>query len=65
MGATKDAKRLKLSEVTTLTKVPTLPISYGDAQPLLLALTGPLLPKAGAAAFRSLITSDPGQPKFA
>src|SRR6201987_3285947 len=29
IGATKDAKRLKLSEVTTLTKVPTLPISYG------------------------------------
>ncbi len=40
VGATKDAKRLKLSEVTTLTKIPTLPISYGDAQPLLAALTG-------------------------
>src|SRR5579863_4906843 len=45
VGATKDAKRLKLSEVTTLTKVPTLPISYGDAQPLLAALTGPVAPE--------------------
>ncbi len=44
VGATKDAKRLKLSEVTTLTKIPTLPISYGDAQPLLAALTGPVAP---------------------
>jgi len=46
VGATKDAKRLKLSEVTTLTKIPTLPISYGDAQPLLAAITGPVAPEA-------------------
>ncbi len=45
VGSTKDAKRLKLTEVTTLTKVPTLPISYGDAQPLLAALTGPVAPE--------------------
>jgi N-acetylated-alpha-linked acidic dipeptidase len=45
VGATKDAKRLKLSEVTTLTKIPTLPISYADAQPLLAALTGPMAPE--------------------
>jgi N-acetylated-alpha-linked acidic dipeptidase len=45
VGATKDAKRLKLSEVTTFTKIPTLPISYGDAQPLLAALTGPVAPE--------------------
>ena len=45
VGATKDAKRLKLSEVTTLTKIPTLPISYADAQPLLAALTGPVAPE--------------------
>jgi N-acetylated-alpha-linked acidic dipeptidase len=46
VGATKDAKRLKLSEVTTLTKIPTLPISYADAQPLLAALTGPVAPES-------------------
>jgi N-acetylated-alpha-linked acidic dipeptidase len=40
IGATKDAKRLPLSEVTTLTKIPVLPISYADAQPLLAAITG-------------------------
>jgi N-acetylated-alpha-linked acidic dipeptidase len=46
VGATKDAKRLKLNEVTTLTKIPTLPISYGDAQPLLAAMTGPVAPES-------------------
>jgi N-acetylated-alpha-linked acidic dipeptidase len=46
VGATKDAKRLKLGEVTTLTKIPTLPISYADAQPLLAAITGPVAPQA-------------------
>jgi len=45
VGATKEAKRLKLSEVTTLTKIPTLPISYADAQPLLAAMTGPVAPE--------------------
>jgi N-acetylated-alpha-linked acidic dipeptidase len=45
VGATKDAKRLKLSEVTTLTKIPTLPISYADAQPLLAAMIGPVAPE--------------------
>jgi N-acetylated-alpha-linked acidic dipeptidase len=40
------AKRLDLKEVTTLTKIPVLPISYGDAQPLLAALQGPLVPEA-------------------
>lgn len=46
VGATKDAKRLKLSEVTTLTKIPTLPISYADAQPMLAAMIGPVAPEA-------------------
>ena len=41
VGATKDAKRLPLNDVKTLTKIPVLPISYGDAQPLLAALEGP------------------------
>jgi N-acetylated-alpha-linked acidic dipeptidase len=46
VGATKGAKRLALGEAKTLTKIPTLPISYGDAQPLLAALRGPLVPSA-------------------
>jgi len=46
VGATKDAKRLPLSEAVTLTKIPVMPISYGDAQPLLAALQGPVAPAA-------------------
>jgi N-acetylated-alpha-linked acidic dipeptidase len=44
VGATKDAKRLAVSEAKTITKIPVLPISYGDAQPLLAALGGPVVP---------------------
>lgn len=44
IGATKDAKRLPLKDVKTLTKIPVLPISYGDAKPLLAALHGPVAP---------------------
>ena len=44
VGATKDAKRLDLKDVKTITTIPVLPISYGDAQPLLAALRGPVAP---------------------
>jgi N-acetylated-alpha-linked acidic dipeptidase len=44
VGATPSAKRLDIKAVTTLTKIPVLPISYGDAQPLLAALVGPVVP---------------------
>ena len=44
VGATPDAKRLPISEVKSLSKIPVLPISYGDAQPLLAALKGPMAP---------------------
>jgi len=44
IGATKDAKRLPVSEAPTITKIPVLPISYGDAQPLLAALRGRVAP---------------------
>jgi N-acetylated-alpha-linked acidic dipeptidase len=46
VGATKDAKRLPLSEAQTITKIPVLPLSYADAQPLLAALAGPVAPDA-------------------
>ncbi len=45
VGATKDAKRLKVEEAATITKIPVLPISYADAQPLLAALKGPVAPE--------------------
>ncbi len=44
VGATPDAKRLSLKEAKSLSKIPVLPISYGDAQPLLAALKGPMAP---------------------
>jgi N-acetylated-alpha-linked acidic dipeptidase len=43
-GSTAGTSRLELKDVTTLTKIPVLPISYGDAQPLLAALTGEAAP---------------------
>ena len=46
VGATEHARRLPLAEAQTLTKIPVLPISYGDAQPLLAALKGPMAPEA-------------------
>src|SRR5277367_3580854 len=44
-GATKDAKRLPIKEAKSITKIPVMPISYGDAQPLLAALAGPMAPE--------------------
>jgi len=46
VGATKSAKRLAVSQAPTITKLPVLPISYGDAQPLLAALGGATVPSA-------------------
>jgi N-acetylated-alpha-linked acidic dipeptidase len=45
IGATKDAKRLDRKDAPTLTKIPVMPISYGDARPLLAALGGPMAPQ--------------------
>ncbi|MEO8275236.1 MAG: transferrin receptor-like dimerization domain-containing protein [Thermoanaerobaculia bacterium] len=44
VGATKDARRLALADAKTLTKIPVLPISANDAQPLLAALAGAMAP---------------------
>src|SRR5581483_3708774 len=44
VGATPGAKRLTIQEAKSITKIPVLPISYGDAQPLLAALKGPMAP---------------------
>jgi len=43
-AAVKNAKRLSLASAPTLMKIPVLPISYGDAQPLLAALGGAVAP---------------------
>jgi N-acetylated-alpha-linked acidic dipeptidase len=44
IGAVPGAKRLDIKDAKNLAPIPTLPISYGDAQPLLAALNGPLAP---------------------
>jgi N-acetylated-alpha-linked acidic dipeptidase len=44
VAATKDAQRVKVEDAQSLAKIPVLPISYGDAQPLLTALEGPVAP---------------------
>jgi N-acetylated-alpha-linked acidic dipeptidase len=42
VGATPEAKRIPIQDNPALTKIPVMPISYGDAQPLLAALEGPM-----------------------
>lgn len=44
IGATRDAKRIPIAQAKTILKIPVLPISYADAQPLLAALEGPVAP---------------------
>jgi N-acetylated-alpha-linked acidic dipeptidase len=44
IGATPSATRVDIKSVATLTRIPVLPISYGDAQPLLMALGGAVVP---------------------
>ncbi|CAN5900310.1 transferrin receptor-like dimerization domain-containing protein [soil metagenome] len=46
VGAVPGAKRLERANAPTIMKIPVLPISYADAQPLLAALSGPLAPSA-------------------
>ncbi|HSB53322.1 MAG TPA: M28 family peptidase, partial [Gemmatimonadales bacterium] len=43
-GSTPGTPRLARADAKTLTRIPVLPISYRDAQPLLAALTGPVAP---------------------
>src|SRR6185369_12356646 len=46
VGATANAKRLSRDEAKTLMKIPVLPISYGDALPLLKTLSGQVAPES-------------------
>ena len=46
VGAVPGAKRLALKDAKTLLKIPVLPISYADAEPLLSALGGRVAPPA-------------------
>ena len=63
VGSTADAKRLSLSEAKTITKIPVLPISYGDAQPLLAELAGPTAPEEWRGALPITYHLGPGPAK--
>ena len=45
VGATAKAKRLAVGAAKTVLKIPVMPISYADAQPLLAALGGEVVPR--------------------
>jgi len=63
VGATPDAKRLAIKDAGSITKIPVLPVSYGDAQPLLSALTGPMAPKEWRGALAISYHVGPGPAK--
>ena len=62
-AATKDAKRLDREDAPTITKIPVLPISYEDAQPLLEALKGPVAPRSWRGALPLTYHIGPGPAK--
>jgi N-acetylated-alpha-linked acidic dipeptidase len=63
VGATKDAKRLDITEAKTITTIPVLPISYADAQPLLSAITGQVVPEGWRGALPITYHVGPGPAK--
>ncbi len=64
IGATADAKRIDKSTATNLLKIPVLPISYKDAEPLLRALGGPVPPDAWKGALPFTYHVGPGPAKI-
>jgi N-acetylated-alpha-linked acidic dipeptidase len=54
------ARRLPLAEAKTLMKIPVLPISYGDAKPLLEQLGGMVVPESWRGALPITYHSGPG-----
>lgn len=63
VGATKNAKRLSVAQAQTITKIPVLPLSYGDAQPLLAALGGSVVPASWRGGLPITYRFGPGQAK--
>ena len=62
-GATADAKRIDRADAAGLTKIPVLPISYHDAEPLLKALSGPVAPSSWRGALPMTYHIGPGPAK--
>jgi len=63
IGATKDAKRLSIEDAKTILRIPVMPISYADAQPLLAALGGPVAPTTWRGALPITYHLGPGPAK--
>ena len=63
VGATKDAKRLDIKDVKIITKIPVLPISYGDALHFLSSLEGPVVPESWRGALPITYHIGPGKTK--
>ena len=60
VGATKDAKRIAISEAPVILKIPALPISYADAQVLLSSISGQAAPESWRGALPITYRVGPG-----
>ncbi len=63
VGAKPGVKRLAIADAPTITKIPVLPISYGDAEPLLTAIGGAVAPEAWRGALGFTYHLGPGPAK--
>ena len=63
VGAVPGAERLPRERIATLTKIPVLPISARDAQPLLAAMGGPMAPRSWRGALPLPYRLGPGPAK--
>ncbi len=63
VGSTANAKRLAITDAVTILKIPVMPISYGDAQPLLAALDGQVVPRSWRGALPITYHIGPGPAK--
>jgi N-acetylated-alpha-linked acidic dipeptidase len=62
-GAVKGARRIAREEAEVIMKIPVLPISYGDALPLLKGLGGPVAPESWRGALPTTYHIGPGSAK--
>jgi N-acetylated-alpha-linked acidic dipeptidase len=60
IGAVAGAKRIPIAEATTIMKLPVMPISSGDALPILKNLRGPVAPEAWRGALPITYCIGPG-----
>lgn len=63
VGSTPNAKRLANTDAVTILKIPVMPISWVDAQPLLAALDGQIVPKGWRGALPLTYHIGPGPAK--